>query len=543
MHVDASDVPASSILAIVATLASVALLSFSLRVYTRGRLLRSLGTDDWLLSVATLCIVGVLVLVVVLSAGEQAWPTATKSQKTSLLLWTITLFHTLGIGFIKLSVTLSVLRRNIRSWHRHTLLVYICFTTVLTVFWFGSALLFAGPITVDWSSTREPEALWPLLHFVNSILDLLTTIAVALLPLPLLWVLHFGLSRKITLAVVYTSIIAVIAAASARTYFLSDPWQNVKSDGIKPLTLICSSIELTLGTTAASLLTLPTFLSSSNHRLSIQRSSKTLSTSTSASPPRYPSNTYASTDTVIRRPSASYAPTLRYHDDESNLDFDMETPNRTRTNTMRSRGTHTRNVSDWSQFSGFTYYTTPVNSGPTSPRRSRVASMNEMETRTRTIAVGKAADETNIGIAVTPLHNKSVRGSEAGEEMAELARLFADKGRDWGAETPREVSRSRRISVTTQETRVSRHKPDHTDTVEKNGHEFVYHRELFGPDQYELSGSGRRDVPVQQAREVEDVEGHCDRICGKLDGTRTVKSQCSGKVCKAQWFEVPDLLV
>ena len=53
MHVDASNVPASSILAIVATLASVALLSFSLRVYTRGRLLRSLGTDDWLLAVAT----------------------------------------------------------------------------------------------------------------------------------------------------------------------------------------------------------------------------------------------------------------------------------------------------------------------------------------------------------------------------------------------------------------------------------------------------------------------------------------------------------
>lgn len=52
MHVDASDVLASSILAIVATPASVALLSFSLRLYTRGRLLRSLGTDDWLLAVA-----------------------------------------------------------------------------------------------------------------------------------------------------------------------------------------------------------------------------------------------------------------------------------------------------------------------------------------------------------------------------------------------------------------------------------------------------------------------------------------------------------
>jgi hypothetical protein len=347
------------------------------------------------------------------------------------------------------------------------------FTTIFTVFWFGSALLFAGPITVNWSSTREPEALWRLLHFVNSILDLLTTIAVALLPLPLLWALHFGLSRKITLAVIYTSIIAVVAAASARTYFLSSPWQNEETDGTAPLTLICSSIELTLGAIAASLLTLPTFLSSSNHRLSIRRSSKALSTPNSASPPRYPSNTYASTDTVIRRPSASYAPTLRYHDDESNLDFDIETPNRSRTNTMRSRGTHTRNVSDWSQFSGFTYYATPVNSGPTSPRRSRAVSINtnvnvnmnvnEMEIRTRSIGVGKAADEASIGVAVTTLHNKSVRGSEAGEEMAELARLFADKGKDWGTETPRETSRSRRTSVTTQETRASRRRIDHTD--------------------------------------------------------------------------------
>lgn len=340
------------------------------------------------------------------------------------------------------------------------------FTTIFAVFWFGSALLFAGPTTVDWSSTKAPEALWRLLHFVNSILDLLTTIAVALLPLPLLWVLHFELSRKITLAVVYIFIITIVAAASARTYFLSDPWQNEGTDGTAPLILICSSIELTLGTTAASLLTLPTFLSSSNHRLSIQRSCKALSTSTDASPLRYPSNTRASTDTVIRRPSASYAPSLRYHDDESNLDFDIETPNRTRTNTMRSRGTHARNVSDWSQFSGFTYYTTPVNSGPTSPRRSRVISMNEMEMRTRSIGGGRVDDakaSTNIGIAITTLHDKSVRGSETGEEMAELARLFADKGRDWGTET----SRSRRASVTTEGSRAVR--PTSSDTNRRRG--------------------------------------------------------------------------
>lgn len=85
--------------------------------------------------------------------------------------------------------------------------------------------------------------------------------------------------------------------------------------------------------------------------------------------------------------------------------------------------------------------------------------MNEMEARTRSIGVGRAQDDThasdNIGIAVTTLHDKPVRDSEAGEEMAELARLFADKSRDWGSD----VSRSRRASAMTAEgTSVRRHK-------------------------------------------------------------------------------------
>ncbi|KAJ4340293.1 hypothetical protein N0V87_002585 [Didymella glomerata] len=225
---------------------------------------------------------------------------------------------------------------------------------------------------------------------------------------------------------------------------------------------------------------------------------------------------------------------------------------------MRSRGTHTRNVSDWSQFSGFTYYITPVNSGPTSPRRSRVVSMNEMEMRTRTIGVGKAADETSIGVAVTTLHNKSVRGSEAGEEMAELAKLFADKGKDWGTESSY-IGYASMFSYLSTSSSLLQSPPSNINNtfiipdycglspsysqnltylrayeVNKDGHEFVYHHELFGLDQYEVDDSGRRNVPVSEAKEVDDVEGHCDGICSELDSMRRMKSQCKGKACKAQ---------
>jgi hypothetical protein len=42
-------------IAIVVTLASVALLTYLLRVYTRGKVLRDLGVDDWLMTISAVC--------------------------------------------------------------------------------------------------------------------------------------------------------------------------------------------------------------------------------------------------------------------------------------------------------------------------------------------------------------------------------------------------------------------------------------------------------------------------------------------------------
>lgn len=44
-------------IAIVATLVSVALLTFLLRAYARGVVLRDLGVDDWLILIPVVCIV------------------------------------------------------------------------------------------------------------------------------------------------------------------------------------------------------------------------------------------------------------------------------------------------------------------------------------------------------------------------------------------------------------------------------------------------------------------------------------------------------
>lgn len=329
-------------------------------------------------------------------------------------------------------------------------------TTVLTTLWLGSALLFDGPVTVGWGSASNPEALQSLLSFTNSVLDVITNFLVALAPVPILWVSPLRTSTKLVIFVLYTLIAAVVTAAAIRTYLLYNIWQTKDFDTSKSATMLSSAIELTLGTLTACLFTLKP-LASSLRQCFFSRGSKHFSTSSRSSPPRYPSHPCASTETVIHRPDAPHLLSLRFHDDESNLDFDIETPSiRTPTRTLRSRGTHSRNVSDWSQFSGFTYYTTTANSvHDASPRRSRVVSMNEMGLRTRSIGVGRAGvNDSNIGVAVTTLHDVPVRDSGGGEEMAELARLFADNSKDWGTD----ASRSVRTSVATEGTRGSRHK-------------------------------------------------------------------------------------
>lgn len=116
-----------------------------------------------------------------------------------------------------------------------------------------------------------------------------------------------------------------------------------------------------------------------------------------------------SSQTVIYRPNTAYFPSFtRFHDDVSNLDFDIETPvTRSRAHTLRSRGSHSRNVSDWSQFSGFTYYTNPTEPPELEPGRIRSAEggVTELEEIIKGLGLGSnGRSGLDIGLALTAMH-------------------------------------------------------------------------------------------------------------------------------------------
>ena len=323
--------------------------------------------------------------------------------------------------------------------------------------------------------------------------------AATLLPIPLLWTSHLSTSTKYTLLPAYAFATAAIAAASLRTY-LAHSTRLTHTPPTTYLTTLASSIELSTGLIAALLPSLPSLLPSTRRPSTSSFSqitnyiphfttkppptgTTTATLSTNASAPRYHSflsnssrHTYGSASTVLRH-SAGNAP--RYHDNESNVEFELLTPTRarSRTTTLRSypqslrsyphslrsypqslnevpvpqlnqqmylhhqSQRQSRTASVWNEKEGLFV---------ASPRRSAALSVEDLESRTRAIQ-GEGQEGAGIGIAVTTvcapqLARLSLRGSLGGdegegsgdgegegEEMAELRRLFEDGEVQWGA--------------------------------------------------------------------------------------------------------------
>ena len=333
----------------------------------------------------------------------------------------------------------------------------------------------------------------------------MTTVAAALLPLPLLWTSHPSITTKYTLLLAYALATAAIAAASFRTYLAHS---TRLTPGPTPtfLASLASSIELSTSLTAALLPSLPSLLPSrrrpstssfsqiTNHITHFTTKppptgTTTATLSTNASAPRYHSflsnssrYTYASTSTVLRHSSTTHTTRAsgavsagRYHDNESNIEFELLTPTRarSRTTTLRSypqslrsypqslrsypqsltdvpvphldprlhrqSQRRSRTASVWDEKEGLFV---------ASPRREAAVSADELADRTSGIpGEGEGERGSRIGVALATLvaapqlARLSLRGDEGiadglgegeDEEMAQLRRLFEDGDVQWG---------------------------------------------------------------------------------------------------------------
>lgn len=466
MHVDAREAihrrsliapdKASLEIVIVATLVSVALLSCLLRVYTRGRLLRTFAFDDGLALVAALCSAGILAIFIVLTSFgvENAQGEATSSDGRSTGTWALalSLLHIIGISLVKLSGVFCLLRIFDRRYCRFLLYGLIAFIMPSAMTWFGSTLLRCVPVAAAWNpsvSTGAHCMSWEkfiTFAVINNVINTSTDLILVLLIVPIAFGPSTNLKNRAMIVAVACVGLVACAAATLRTRTLFSIWQT----GYRTVKFNCqshflSTVEIAAALIALNISTLAPLAKAFHVTLTPERrppiSSPRLQnqlTTHSSIHSRY------SCQTVIHRPNTAHLPTLtRFHDTESNLTFDIATQaSRTRTHTMQTRsrtytmrthttGHHSRNVSDWSQFSGFTYYTNPSEPPELAYEGEDLTELEEVIRNLGLEKMGNGGGEAGEGTGLTVVATREGTPHErVGEEHGDMEESGLDVDRD-----------------------------------------------------------------------------------------------------------------
>jgi hypothetical protein len=368
-----------------------------------------------------------------LKPGSQAVPSTTES-KIALCLWVIKLLTAIGLSFVKLSIAFALLRIVVSKHLKHAicgiigrcalssalicLLKFLGLLLVISAEWIGSTLLQCIPVSAVWTPSEQlsgrcmSSLTYRSFELANTSLNLATDISFAILALITFATAHLSLRTRLSLIAVFCFASATIIAATIRTYLLYRDVKNEHLSGYDVPAVLWAAVELSTAITSTCLYTLGTWVKPNHHstgdRPRIQHH---------ISPPQLiAQSTYhpnSSSQTVIYRPNTVYTPVTRFHDNVSNLDFDIETPaTRTRTHTMRSRttrNTQSRPGSTWSQFSGFTYYTNPAESTIELGHHTSESATNELGDLIQSLGLGP-----NIALPLRPLDGIASRESDDG---------------------------------------------------------------------------------------------------------------------------------
>ncbi|KAF2443447.1 hypothetical protein P171DRAFT_495209 [Karstenula rhodostoma CBS 690.94] len=357
-----------SYLAIAATLVSFALLIFSLRVYTRTRLLRFFAIDDWLILGAAMGSVVALASLVHIDVSDQRESfTNGDSQTESPFLWIFDIFFIISITATKTSATCLLLRTVKRTSYRRFLYIIAAIVASAGLAWFATVLFQCVPVGAAWEPERrvdarciQYDAFNNVIVFYNAI-NAATSLVFAVLPMCTFLCSHHAIRNKLFLipriTVTSLGLISTVAAIIrlVKVYNL----RNTTFPFTHAATIcICSVVEMTSSMTAACLPTLKPLLATVSDFFSSLSPTRR---SSSAKPPHHHHHPDADSPPPSPYPQSYSTPTFlslprpkpaRFHDHTSDLDFDLfEAPS-----TMRSRA-HSRTPSNLTMFTSFTNFT------------------------------------------------------------------------------------------------------------------------------------------------------------------------------------------
>ncbi|KAL1306841.1 hypothetical protein AAFC00_005497 [Neodothiora populina] len=241
---------------------AIAFLVLACRLFTRTTVVKNVGADDYVIAVSFIFSVALSALIYVEYQNGQGQHIASLSQenlgKIYKALWASIPIYSLSLTLNKISILLQYWRVFASTMTRHIVMVLFAVTTIIGFYSVFATIFMCAPVSYFWKPEREEghcldrNAVW----FANASLNIITDVAIFILPMPVLHQLHLPKRQRYALMGVFGlgAFVCVTSMVRLKALYTISNSQDVTWDNGSAAAW--SSLEVNVGIVCASLPTL-----------------------------------------------------------------------------------------------------------------------------------------------------------------------------------------------------------------------------------------------------------------------------------------------
>ncbi|KAL4926933.1 uncharacterized protein BDV17DRAFT_293046 [Aspergillus undulatus] len=290
------------------TFVSVATIVVALRLYTRIRLIRAPGWDDWILLLALMTDYAFFGVILTEHAHGMGKPVASLSPqefRTQLKMLYISVpLYNLTLNLTKISMVLLYMRLFITRTYRIFLRVLLVLIVLAGLYMVLGTLLICVPLQSFWNQHFEHCVSRPLIWSLTAGLQITGDLALVATPMPQLITLRIPLRQKICLMMIFALGLFVCATGVARLHALVMLIKNSDMSRYNGFVATWSFVEANVALVCASLptfrqlilRTFPRFLPSSGRQTEKQSRQKSMLWEPYTGPASYSADVSVSAD-------------------------------------------------------------------------------------------------------------------------------------------------------------------------------------------------------------------------------------------------------
>ncbi|KAL4937562.1 hypothetical protein BDV06DRAFT_226830 [Aspergillus oleicola] len=212
------------VLPVAITFVSVATILVALRLYTRLRLIRTPGWDDWFLLLALATDYAFFGIILTEHAHGMGKPVASLSPnefrtQLKMLYFSVPMYN-LTLNLTKISMVLLYMRLFTTRVYRIVLIILLIWVVASGLYMVLGTLLICVPVQAFWNQRFEHCVSQPLVWCLTAALQIFSDLVIVAAPMPQLISLRISLRQKICLVVIFALGLFVCATSVARLHSL-----------------------------------------------------------------------------------------------------------------------------------------------------------------------------------------------------------------------------------------------------------------------------------------------------------------------------------